>query len=117
MKRLLAGLAVSAALCLSACNTTSLTPSLSPAAQLDTAKGLNVAEHIFNVAANGYLIGESHLTIDQKAWCKKQFKTLNDLRKAAEAADTLGDTATLSAKITAMQTLAKSISAVTGASS
>jgi hypothetical protein len=110
MKRFFIALA---ALSLVSCGTASLTPSLSPSAQIAAAKAEYAAEVAYNVAGNGYLAAESYLTPVQRSVVKGYLAQAYQALRAARAAETLGDPASLATKIAAVQTLSASITAIT----
>lgn len=109
--RHLAAIALALALPLGACSTAALTPSLPPADQVAAAKAEILAEEAYNTAAEAYEQDESYLTPAQKSTAKALFAQAYTALQAARAAETLGDTATIGAKATAIGQLAAQISA------
>lgn len=91
-----------AALSLAACSTTGLTPSLSTSAQVTAAKAEYSAETAVNVADEAYLSAESYLSPTLKSQVKGLLAQAHDAIVAARAAEVLGDTATVSAKVDAV---------------
>lgn len=103
---------VAAGSILSACSLVP-TPALSTQAQIAAAKTEYTAEAAYNVIANAVLAAEPALTADQKAKVKQYMATAYQALQAARNAQSLGDTATLQTKITALQGLVKNVTAIT----
>lgn len=93
--------------------TAGLTPSLSPAGQLAAAKLEFTAETAFNLAGNAYEAAKPYLSEEQKTTVQGYIATAYQALLAARSAETLGDTATIQAKIDAIQGLAASVTAIT----
>ncbi len=112
MKRL----AIAIALCLPACSTTGMTPSLTQAGQLALKKAETSAEVAFSVVEQAYIAGEDYLNAHpaQKAQAKALVEQGHEALLAARSAETVGDTATITAKITAIENIKAQIVALTG---
>lgn len=111
MKRLV----LAAALSLPACSTAALTPSLSPAGQLAAKKSETSAEIAYGVAEQAYVAGEPYFDTHsaQKVAAKNLIAQGLIALHAARDAEMIGDTATINAKITAIEDIKAQIVALT----
>lgn len=112
-------LALSFALCamlLAGCSsvvTTGMTPSLSPAAQLQAEKVYGEANVAYHAAGSAYEAVRPWLSPDVKARCMALSAQALYLLHAAKAALTIGDVATLQAKLDAIAVIRDQITALT----
>lgn len=112
-------LVLSFALCamlLAGCNsvvTTGMTPHLSDAAQLQAEKVYGEANVAYHTAGSAYEAARPWLSPDVKARCMALSAQALDLLHAAKAALTIGDTATLQAKLDAIGSIRDQITALT----
>lgn len=98
-----------ASFALTACATTTL----SAPVQLDAAKAEYSAETAYNLAGNAYLAAEPYLSPASKVTVKADLATAYTALKAARAAESIGDTPTLTAKVAAVEDLYTQVQAIT----
>lgn len=102
-------LIVAGAIALASCTTTSLSAPL----QIDAAKAEYSAETAYNLAGNAYLAAEPYLSPASKVTVKADLATAYMALKAARLAESIGDTATLIAKVAAVEDLYTQVRAIT----
>lgn len=106
-------LIIAGSLMLAACTT----PTLSAPLQIDAAKAEFSAETAYNLAGNAYLAAEPYLSVAQKVmikgWLAPPSGTAYVALKAARAAETIGDTATLTAKVQAVEDIYTQVRTIT----
>jgi hypothetical protein len=103
-----------AVLALPACDTTGLTPSLSPSAQLSAKKAETSAEIAFGLVEQAYEAGRPYLDAHPavKAVAKGYVAQGLEALHAARAAETIGDTATITAKLAAIESIKDQVAAL-----
>lgn len=102
-------LIIAGSLVLAACTT----PTLSAPLQIDAAKAEYSAETAYNLAGNAYLAAEPYLSPTSKVAVKADLATAYTALKAARSAESIGDTATLTAKVQAVEDLYTQVQAIT----
>lgn len=102
-------LVIAGSLALAGCTT----PTLSAPLQIDAAKAEYSAETAYNLAGNAYLAAEPYLSPASKVTVKADLATAYIALKAARSAESIGDTATLTAKVAAVEDLYTQVRAIT----